>query len=515
MTRQTIGGRYELDPLSRRGGGMGEVWFGFDKRLDRPIAIKFIRVDRLPDGKPDNELAQRFVRESRITARLEHPGVPAVYDCGTHQDNLYLVMQQIPGVSVQTLIDETEIPIPWAAAIAAQVCSVLAAAHTNSLIHRDLKPSNLMLTPEGAVKVLDFGVAAAISPTATRLTRTGMTVGTPEYMAPEQAMAGTTGPQADLYSLGVVLDEMLSGTNQFGGPTPLASLRNHIERVPQPLRRRRRDVPEKLEKLVLWMLEKSPDHRPASAADVYERLLEYCSDLPPFPAYVNAASPQPVRMYAGVVGRVGAPTKRDAGGTAPVPMPSARSRTVDVSFRLSDISYARKDAEVLKAESRFTQAAEVLGRVVRPAVETLGALDPEVLTLRIELADVLFLGGDYRRAAPEFAQLAVDIAQREGSANDLALRFRMMEANALAMLGDTNLALLKLRQLLADERRFGVDEDRILELRRQIGLLELGAGDAARARETLGPLLKDLVRRYGTDHPSARAVREILEGLDS
>src|SRR5690606_33483331 len=98
MTRQTIGGRYELDPLSRRGGGMGEVWFGYDKRLDRPIAIKFIRVDRQPDGKPDNELVQRFVRESRITARLEHPGVPAVYDCGTHQDNLYLVMQQIPGV---------------------------------------------------------------------------------------------------------------------------------------------------------------------------------------------------------------------------------------------------------------------------------------------------------------------------------------------------------------------------------------------------------------------------------
>ncbi|MFI7611330.1 serine/threonine-protein kinase [Nonomuraea terrae] len=109
--------------------------------------------------------------------------------------------------------------MPWAAAIAAQVCSVPAAAHDRSLIHRDLRPGNLMLTPEGAVKVLDFGVAAAISPSATRLTRTGVSVGTPQYMAPEQALAGATGPRSDLYSLGVVLDEMITGENQFGGAT--------------------------------------------------------------------------------------------------------------------------------------------------------------------------------------------------------------------------------------------------------------------------------------------------------
>ncbi|WP_406674070.1 protein kinase [Nonomuraea sp. N2-4H] len=513
MAKQTIGGRYELDPLSRRGGGMGEVWFGYDKRLDRPIAIKFIRVDRLPDGKPDNELAQRFVRESRITARLEHPGVPAVYDCGTHQDNLYLVMQQIPGVSVETLLDETEIPIPWAVAIAAQVCSVLAAAHANSLIHRDLKPSNLMLTPEGAVKVLDFGVAAAISPTATRLTRTGMTVGTPEYMAPEQAMAGATSPQTDLYSLGVVLDEMIAGRNQFSGPTPLASMENHRHQPPKPLGHRRRGVPEKLEQLVLWLLQKEPHQRPASAADVYARLLEFCVELPPFIGYVDAGSPHPVRMYAGVVGRIGTQNAGTPAETAPLPTP-ARPAVANVAFRPSDISLARKDTEALKAESRFAQAAEVLGKVVHPAAQTLGAMDPDVLALRIELADVLFLGGDYRRAAPEFAELAVDIARHEGPATDLALRCRMMEANCLAMLGDTSLALAKLRQLLADEQQWGIDEERILELRRQIGLLELGAGDVAKAKGTFVPLLGDLERRYGTDHPSARSVREVLERLE-
>src|SRR4051794_37174857 len=104
--RMIIDGRYELDPNSCLRGGMGEIWFGRDKRLDRPVAVKFIRVDQLPDGKPDPELTRRFVRESRITARLEHPGVPTVYDCGTQGEDLYLVMQLINGRSVADIMTE-------------------------------------------------------------------------------------------------------------------------------------------------------------------------------------------------------------------------------------------------------------------------------------------------------------------------------------------------------------------------------------------------------------------------
>ncbi|MFC4059537.1 hypothetical protein ACFOWE_14630 [Planomonospora corallina] len=111
MDSRVIGGRYELDPLFRCRGGMGEVRFGVDKRLVRSVAVKSIRVDRLPDGKSGRELIQRFVRESRITARLEHPGVPAVHDCGTHGDQLYLVMQRVEGCPVSTLLDETEVPV--------------------------------------------------------------------------------------------------------------------------------------------------------------------------------------------------------------------------------------------------------------------------------------------------------------------------------------------------------------------------------------------------------------------
>ncbi|MEV0419113.1 serine/threonine-protein kinase [Streptosporangium canum] len=516
----TIGDRYELDPVSRRSGGMGEVWFGYDNRLDRPVAVKFIRIDRQSDGRPDDELTKRFVRESRITARLEHPGVPTVYDCGSHGDDLYLVMQLINGCPVSSLLDETEVPITWAVAIAAQVCSVLAVAHANSLVHRDLKPGNLMLCPDGTVKVLDFGIAAALAPNdATRLTRTGVVVGTPAYMAPEQATNGVTSRQSDLYSLGVVLDEMLAGDNQFAGPTALASMRNHTDTAPRPLRTRRRDVPEGLERLVLWLLAKSPDRRPPAADVVYERLMDFCHDLPPFPGYVNLDSPHPVRMYGAAVGRI-PPVAPVAGRPPAEPVRPAPTRPAEAGRRADpvrieqgDIALARKDAETLKAESRFAQAAEVLAEAVEPAIRAFGPKDPGVIDLRIELADALFLGGDYRRAAPEFRRLVVDLAEREGPAHKLVLRCRLMEANCHAAVGETSIALVQLGELLYDERHFGVDEDRILELRRQIGLLELGSGNRARAKATLSDLLPDLERRYGSRHPNVGKVREILESL--
>ncbi|MFC7648559.1 protein kinase [Streptosporangium lutulentum] len=458
-------------------------------------------------------MARRFVRESRITARLEHPGVPTVYDCGSHGDDLYLVMQVVNGCPLSSLLEETEIPVAWAVAIAAQVCSVLAVAHANSLVHRDLKPANLMLCPDGTVKVLDFGIAATlVSSGATRLTRTGEVLGTPAYMPPEQAMSGAACPQSDLYSLGVILDEMLAGENQFAAPTALASMRNHTDVPPRPLRVIRRDVPEELERLVLWLLAKTPERRLPSADVAYERLLDFCRDLPPFPGYVNLETPHPVRMYATVVGRITPPAEsRDRWLAEPVRLARIRHSGGAVQLGREDIERARKDAEALKAESRFSQAADVLAEVAGPAAGTFGPMSPDVVNLRIELAEVLFLGGDYRRAAPEFHRLAVDVAKVEGPGNNLALRCRLMAANCHAAVGETNLALIQLHRLLDDERRFGADEERVLELRCQIGLLEFGSGNRTQAKRTLGELLSDLERRYGQHHPDVGKVREILK----
>lgn len=154
--QERVADRYELTyPLGH--GGMGEVWGGFDEKLDRPVAIKFLRKLTIPENERDNAV-ERFMREARVTARLDHPGVPSVHDVGHHGDDVYIVMQLVPGLLLSDLIAERgRLAVPWAAAIGAQICSVLAVAHAASLVHRDLKPQNLMVTPTGSVKVLDFG----------------------------------------------------------------------------------------------------------------------------------------------------------------------------------------------------------------------------------------------------------------------------------------------------------------------------------------------------------------------
>ena len=302
------GGRYELESLPLPGGAMGEVWPGHDVKLDREIVVKFIR---LPRGTPDEDhLRRRFRRESRITARLTHPGVPAVYDVGVEDGRPFIVMQRVHGISVADLIAEHgPLPVGWAAAIAAQVCAVLTAAHHESLVHRDLKPSNLMVEPNGAVKVLDFGLAVA--PTAadySRITETGEFPGTPAYMAPEQVEARNSEPATDLYALGCTLHEMLTGERLFADPAPSTVMRRHVKEAPAPLRSVRADVPAEMERLVLDLLEKKPQDRPDGAAAVYRRLLPMLIGLNPLVGAVAAhALTDSIRLYAAVLSTLPTP----------------------------------------------------------------------------------------------------------------------------------------------------------------------------------------------------------------
>jgi non-specific serine/threonine protein kinase len=293
-----IGDRYVLDDLPLGQGGMGAVYGGHDKHLDRKVAVKFLRVP----GGTDAELEQRFTREARILARLEHPGAPVLYDFGTSDQRLFQVMQFIDGVTVADVVSEHgPLPVPWAAAIAAQACAVLTAAHALSICHRDLKPTNLMLCPDGSVKVLDFGLAVLREADTTQFTRVGQILGTPAYMAPEQIQRGLASPRSDLYALGCVLHEMLTGVQLFTGPTEYAVFEKQVNEPPPPVP----GVPAGLGRLVAELLAKEPEGRPSDAGTTYERLQVFAVDLPMLPGFLSPGSaPSPGRMYARVVGRV-------------------------------------------------------------------------------------------------------------------------------------------------------------------------------------------------------------------
>jgi serine/threonine protein kinase len=275
-----LAGRYELlSPLGR--GGMGQVWEAEDRRLRRPVAVKLLTDDSLVGHTQPEELARRFAREASVTAGLRHPGVPAVHDVGTYDGGLFLVLELITGRTLGDLMaEEGPLPVPWAAGIAAQVAAVLAAAHQGGLVHRDVKPQNVMLTGDGAVKVLDFGVAALVDQsTISRITRTGQPIGTPAYMAPEQLRGRSATARTDLYALGCVLYEMLAGDGVFNAASPAELMHLQLEQAPAPLRRD--DLHPELHDLVRQLLEKDPARRPADARETYDRLMPHV--LPPGP----------------------------------------------------------------------------------------------------------------------------------------------------------------------------------------------------------------------------------------
>ena len=201
MPEQQIAGRYELlEPISS--GGMGHVWRGYDAVLDRPVAVKLIRRESVTSPALAVEFEKRFQREARVTARIQHPGVPQVFDAVLDQSfhHLYLVMELVDGVTLTKYLRPIpgevapSLPIGWAAAVAAQVATVLSWAHDVPVVHRDLKPSNIIVARDGTVKVLDFGIAAMLRTDVTKLTATGSLLGTYQYMSPEQIRKGQITP---------------------------------------------------------------------------------------------------------------------------------------------------------------------------------------------------------------------------------------------------------------------------------------------------------------------------------
>ncbi|AUY50074.1 serine/threonine-protein kinase [Streptomyces sp. CB01881] len=562
---RVIGGRYRLAEKIGH-GGMGQVWGGYDERLDRPVAVKLLRTDHLLGVGPSSsgggraagggasgdaggatdrlrhgdELHRRFLRECRITAALDHPGLVTVFDAGEDDGELYLVMQRVPGVSLADLIaEDSPFPVERAVAVAAQLCAALAAVHAVPVVHRDLKPSNVMVRDDGRTVLLDLGIATALDTEATRLTLTGVPIGSPSYMAPEQALAAVIDPRSDLYALGCLLHAMLTGEEPFRAPTALGVLRRHVDEPPVPLREIRPDVPEPLERLVLDLLAKQPADRPAHAQQVYARLLPLLPAAVPAPQPRYGPLPDPTRPYRhphqpqprpgeSAAAPAAVPTVAVPSTVAPhpaVPPPAVPPTAVPpaprgephpflmsaVPARESDLAAACARLSDLVDAGRRAEVLDLAATLLPRAQAELGDGAPLVRTVRTIYARTLHQERRYQHALPEYRSLAA--TADGGPHGPQGLEHRYRAAECLERLGRGAEALTEYRALLAADP--GPEPDRAFDIRERIGTLLTAGGDAEAAWQWLLQLLFDRERRDGPHHPAVRRLRQNLDTLQA
>ncbi|MGM0347256.1 serine/threonine-protein kinase [Streptomyces sp. Adlamb9] len=254
-----IAGRYRLrDTIGR--GAMGEVWRAFDETLGRPVAVKLL----LPHDS-DPTASSRFRLEAQTAGRLSHPNVVGVLDFGEFEGRLFLVMELVDGGSLDGLLSASgPLSAERVAKIAAQAAVGLALAHRQGIVHRDIKPANLLLSADDTLKIGDFGIARFFDDPNSALTATGQIVGTSLYLAPERALGRTAGPASDVYSLGCVLYQLLTGRPPFQADSPLAVLHQHLDAAPVPPRQLRTDLSPAFENYLLGLLAKEPESRPTA-----------------------------------------------------------------------------------------------------------------------------------------------------------------------------------------------------------------------------------------------------------
>lgn len=281
-----LAGRFVLEKVLKS-GGMGDVWQGTDRQLRRPVAIKVMQ-GRLADPR-------RFEREAQIAARLQHPGITVVYDFGTYDSLPYIVMELLVGQNLADVLDQARggrLPVGTAVSLIVQAAKALQAAHAHRIIHRDLKPANLFLQDEGGLKICDFGIAR-LADAPDGLTTGEYVLGTPQYMSPEQCEGAEIDERSDLYSLGCMLYELLTGRPPFVAGGQRAIMNQHMNTPPVSPRTLRPDIPRELDSIVLDMLSKDPGDRPADAAVVAARLEAVLAVRPP--ATGQTASPEKTR----------------------------------------------------------------------------------------------------------------------------------------------------------------------------------------------------------------------------
>ncbi|HEX3548347.1 MAG TPA: Stk1 family PASTA domain-containing Ser/Thr kinase [Mycobacterium sp.] len=280
-TPQHLSDRYELGEILGF-GGMSEVHLARDLRLHRDVAVKVLRADLARD--PSFYL--RFRREAQNAAALNHPAIVAVYDTGEAETASgplpYIVMEYVDGVTLRDIV-HTEGPMPGRRAIEviADACQALNFSHQHGIIHRDVKPANIMISKTGAVKVMDFGIARAIADSGNSVTQTAAVIGTAQYLSPEQAQGSSVDARSDVYSLGCVLYEILTGEPPFIGDSPVAVAYQHVREDPLPPSARNKEISPELDAVVLKALAKNPDNRYQTAAEMRADLVRVHSGEAP------------------------------------------------------------------------------------------------------------------------------------------------------------------------------------------------------------------------------------------
>ena len=283
MSEQFLGS-YKL--ISRLGaGGMGEVWRAEDTKLLRPVAIKILseRIAQDPEWK------QRFLREARTVAQMNHPNIATIYSIEQEGETLFIAMELVEGESLSAVIARGPVPIREAVRIISEVAEALGEAHEKGIVHRDVKPDNIIVSKK-SVKVLDFGIAKQTNPTSMdskTLTQGGMIVGTPYYMSPEQALGRAVDLRSDIFSLGVVMYEMITGKRPFDGESVTETMMNIIMNEPPDLGALVTTVPRSLADVVRRTLQKKPEGRYATAGELGDALDKINFDAKPEPAKVH------------------------------------------------------------------------------------------------------------------------------------------------------------------------------------------------------------------------------------